>query len=101
LRLATSWRQVVRVALYSRAGWLEQAQAETAVVLRLNPQFSLAVWRQTLPMQDQATLEYFLALLHQAGHLWGSCWLRVASVAIVSNIMLERRMHYAPANMRS
>jgi adenylate cyclase len=54
-------------ALYSRAGWQEQARAEATAVLRLNPQFSLAVWRQTLPMQDQAALEGFLGLLRQAG----------------------------------
>ena len=54
-------------ALYSGAGRPEQSQAEAAAVLRLNPQFSLEVWRQTLPVQDPAELERFLAFLRQAG----------------------------------
>ena len=54
-------------ALYSGAGWPEQSQAEAAEVLRLNPQFSLEVWRQTLPVQDLAELGRFLDFLRQAG----------------------------------
>jgi tetratricopeptide (TPR) repeat protein len=53
--------------LYSGAGWQEQARAEAAEVLRLNPQFSLEVWRQTLPVQNQTELGRFLDLLRQAG----------------------------------
>ena len=54
-------------ALYSGTGWEEQARAEAAEVLRLNPQFSLEVWRQTLPMKDQAKLEMLLGVLRRAG----------------------------------
>jgi adenylate cyclase len=53
--------------LYSGGGREEQARAEAAEVLRLNPQFSLEVWRQTVPMKDQAVLESFLDRLRQAG----------------------------------
>ncbi len=54
-------------ALYSGAGWEERARAEAAEVLRLNPQFSVDVWRQTLPLKDQAELKDFLDHLRKAG----------------------------------
>jgi adenylate cyclase len=52
---------------YSESGQEAEAQAEAAEILRLNPQFSLEVWRQRLPFKDQAELECFLAALHKAG----------------------------------
>lgn len=54
-------------ALYSGGGSEERARAEAAEVLRLNPQFSVEVWRQTLPVKDQAVLKDFLDLLRKAG----------------------------------
>ncbi len=43
------------------------ARAEVAEVLRLSPKFSLEVYRQTLPIKDQAGVERFLDLRHRAG----------------------------------
>ncbi|HEV8718242.1 MAG TPA: hypothetical protein VGX03_36170 [Candidatus Binatia bacterium] len=44
-----------------------EARAEAAAVLRISPNFSLEVWRQTLPVTDQTRLELFFDLLRKAG----------------------------------
>jgi tetratricopeptide (TPR) repeat protein len=54
-------------AVYGESGQEEEARAEAAEILRLNPHFSLEVVRQTVPYKDQARLERFLAALRQAG----------------------------------
>src|SRR5262245_29434308 len=48
---------------YSELGREEEARAEAAEVLRLNPKYSLEVWRQTTPLKDPAVLERMLAAL--------------------------------------
>jgi len=52
---------------YSELGREEEARAEAAEVLRLNPKYSLEVWRQTTPLKDPAVLERMLAALRKAG----------------------------------
>jgi len=54
-------------AVYSELGQAAEARAEAAEVLRLNPQFSLAVHRQRMPIKDPAVLERHLAALRKAG----------------------------------
>jgi len=54
-------------AVYSELGREAEARAEAAEVLRLNPQFSLAVHKQRAPIKDPAVLERHLAALRQAG----------------------------------
>jgi len=54
-------------AVYSELGQAAEARAEVAEVLRLNPQFSLAVHRQRMPIKDPAVLERHLAALRKAG----------------------------------
>jgi TolB-like protein/Flp pilus assembly protein TadD len=54
-------------AVYSELGREAEAQAEAAAVLRLNPQFSLEVHRQRVPIKDPAVLERTLAALRKAG----------------------------------
>ena len=54
-------------AVYSELGRKAEAQAEAAEVLRLNPQFSLAVHKQRVPLKDPAVLERHLAALRKAG----------------------------------
>ena len=54
-------------AVYSELGQAAEARAEAAEVLRLNPQFSLAVHRQRMPIKDPAVLERHLADLRKAG----------------------------------
>jgi hypothetical protein len=40
---------------------------EAAEILRLNPTYSLEVWRQITPFKDPAVLERVLAALRKAG----------------------------------
>ena len=54
-------------AIYSELGREEEARAEAAEVLRINPNFSLEVWRQAVPVKDQERLERFLDALRKAG----------------------------------
>jgi TolB-like protein/Flp pilus assembly protein TadD len=54
-------------AAYSRVGRDEEARAEVAEVLRLNPQFSLDAWGQRLPYKDPEQLARSLATWRKAG----------------------------------
>jgi hypothetical protein len=54
-------------AVYSELGQAVEARAEAAEVLRLNPQFSLEVHRQRMPIKDPALLERHIAALRKAG----------------------------------
>ncbi len=54
-------------AVYSELGQAAEARAEAAEVLRLNPNFSLEVHRQRMPIKDPAVLERHLAALRKAG----------------------------------
>jgi adenylate cyclase len=53
--------------VYSELGQAAEARAEAAEVLRLSPQFSLAVHQQRMPIKDLAVLERHLAALRKAG----------------------------------
>ena len=54
-------------AVYSELGKDAEARAEVAEVLRLNPQFSLEVYKERAPIKDPATLERHIAALRRAG----------------------------------
>jgi adenylate cyclase len=54
-------------AAYSELGRTEEAQAEVAEVLRLNPKFSLEVYKERAPIKDPTVLERQLAALRKAG----------------------------------
>jgi adenylate cyclase len=54
-------------AVYGELGREAEARAEAAEVLRLNPQFSLAVHKERVPIQDPAMLERHIAALRKAG----------------------------------
>src|SRR5713226_2402823 len=54
-------------AVYSELGREAETRAEEAEVLRLNPQFSLEVHKQRVPLKDPAVLERHLAALRKAG----------------------------------
>jgi tetratricopeptide (TPR) repeat protein len=58
---------VLLAATYSELGQGEEARAEAAEVLRLNPQFSLEIYKQRVPIRDPAILERHLAALRKAG----------------------------------
>jgi adenylate cyclase len=54
-------------AVYSELGREAEARAEGAEVLRINPNFSLEIHKQRVPIKDPATLERQLAALRKAG----------------------------------
>jgi TolB-like protein/Flp pilus assembly protein TadD len=54
-------------AVYSELGQAAEAQKEAAEVLRLNPQFSLAVHKQRMPIKDPVVLDRHIAALRKAG----------------------------------
>lgn len=49
------------------AGRYEEARAEAAEALRLNPKFSLEIHKQRMPIKDPVVLERHLAALRKAG----------------------------------
>ncbi|MGE0822394.1 MAG: tetratricopeptide repeat protein [Candidatus Binatia bacterium] len=53
-------------ASYSEQNRVEEARAEIAEVLKINPQFSLMGVRQRWPYKDPLTLQRFVAALHRA-----------------------------------
>jgi len=53
--------------IYSQLGREAEAQAAAAEVLRINPQFSLEVYKQRVPIKDPTMLERHIAALHKAG----------------------------------
>ncbi len=53
--------------VYSQLGRDAEARAEIAEVLRINPQFSLEVHKQRVPIKDPAMLERHIAALRKAG----------------------------------
>ena len=54
-------------AVYNELGQAAEARAEATEVLQLNPQFSLEVHRQRMPIKDPAALERHIAALRKAG----------------------------------
>ncbi|HKA54994.1 MAG TPA: tetratricopeptide repeat protein, partial [Candidatus Binatia bacterium] len=54
-------------AIYSELGREEEARAEAAEALRLNPHFALEVYKQNMPYKDPAALERWLSALRKAG----------------------------------
>ena len=54
-------------AIYSRLGREAEARAAAAEVLRINPNFSLEVHKQRMPIKDPAMLERYIAALQKAG----------------------------------
>jgi TolB-like protein/predicted Zn-dependent protease len=54
-------------AVYSELGRDAEAQAEAAEVRRINPKWSLEVWKQRVPYKDPAMLERVFAALRKAG----------------------------------
>lgn len=54
-------------AVYSELGKDAEARTEVAEVLRLNPNLSLTVHKERVPIKDPATLERHIAVLRKAG----------------------------------
>jgi len=58
---------VVLIIDYIELGHEQEARAEAAEVLRIDPKFSIEVWRQRSPQKDRALLERNLADARKAG----------------------------------
>jgi adenylate cyclase len=58
---------VLMAAAYSELGREEEARAEAAEALRLNPDFNLQSWRLKCPFKDQDQLEQRFETLRKAG----------------------------------
>jgi len=58
---------LILAAVYSELGQEAEARAEAAEVLRINPHWSLEVYRQRAPIKDPGVLERHLAALRKAG----------------------------------
>jgi adenylate cyclase len=58
---------VMFAVCYARLGQEAEAQAEAAEVLRINPNFSLEIGRNTWPYKDPAMLERMLTAMRKAG----------------------------------
>ena len=58
---------LVLVAVYSELGKEAEAWAEAAEVLQINPNYSLEIHKQRVPIKDPIRLEQDLAALRKAG----------------------------------
>jgi adenylate cyclase len=54
-------------AIYSLLGREEEAHAEAAEVLRINPQFSLEYFSKTIPFKNQSDTDHLINALRKAG----------------------------------
>jgi tetratricopeptide (TPR) repeat protein len=54
-------------AIYAELGREEEAREEATELLRINPNFSLEVYRQRAPLKDPTVLERHIAALRKAG----------------------------------
>ena len=59
--------QLVLAIASGELGREEEAKATAAEVLRINPKFSLEVYKERVPIKDPATLEREIAALRKAG----------------------------------
>jgi len=61
------WPHAWLAAGYARLGQLEEAGAEAADVLRINPAFTIESWKRTAPFKDPKDLEHLIDGLRKAG----------------------------------
>ena len=59
--------RVPLAASYSLLGRIEEAQAEAAEVIRLNPKFSVDSWTKKIPFRDKIYTERYVNALRKAG----------------------------------
>jgi hypothetical protein len=54
-------------ATYFLAGHQDEARAEAAEVLRINPKFSVDYWAKMIPYEDQSVTDNLINALRKAG----------------------------------
>jgi adenylate cyclase len=54
-------------AIYFGMGIEQEARAEAAEVLRINPKFSVDAYRERVPFRDRSAIDPFIDLLRKAG----------------------------------
>jgi adenylate cyclase len=58
---------ILLATLYSELGRDEEARAEAAEILRINPNYSLALLQERIPYKDRSVLEHQLVALRKVG----------------------------------
>jgi tetratricopeptide (TPR) repeat protein len=53
--------------IYGQLGREEEARVEAAALLRVNPNFSVEMWRQRFPAKDPAVADWWIDGLRKAG----------------------------------
>jgi adenylate cyclase len=61
------WPHLWLAGAYAQAGQLEEARAETAEVLRINPAFTIESWKRIVVFKDPKDLEHYVDGLRKAG----------------------------------
>ncbi len=61
------WPHVILVSAYAQSGQLEEARKEAAVVLRINPGFTIESWKRMIAYQDPKDVEHRLDGLRKTG----------------------------------
>jgi adenylate cyclase len=61
------WPHLVLAAAYAQSGELEEARAQAAQVLRINPGFAIEGYKRLLPYKDPKDLEHHIDGLRKAG----------------------------------
>jgi adenylate cyclase len=59
--------RIFLASAYGQAGQKEKARAEVTELLKLNPSYSLAIAKDTIPIKDQRKLDEILKTLREAG----------------------------------
>ncbi len=58
---------ILLAIIFSESGRMEEARAEAAEILRINPGYSLEVMKETIPSKDEERLKTCLGALRKAG----------------------------------
>jgi adenylate cyclase len=61
------WAHLILINPYFNSGREQEARAEAAEVLRINPKFSVKHFAKTVPLKNQARLERYVEALRKAG----------------------------------
>ena len=67
MRGGNNTAHLLLAVVLSEQGRAEEARAEAAEILRINPQYSLAVVRKGMPYQNPATVDRLAEALEKAG----------------------------------